>query len=99
MEDYTERVYAHLVTFFDRLEEFHVIQRPFRDYPDLTICHFPHETFASSHLTSLSIKASTWSDSLCLLDGRLKQLRTFHVVVDSMKTDSSISHNSVGPLT
>ena len=97
MEDYTAQVYVHLVTFFDRLEEFNVIQRPFRGYPDLTICHSPLETFSSPYLTSLSIKVSMWSDILRLLDGRLKQLRTFNVEVDSMKTDSSISHNAVGP--
>ena len=94
-EEYTERVYVHLFTSFDNLEEFHVVHRPKRDYPALTIRHLPRETFASSKLTSLTVKVRTWADCLCLLDGRLNELRTLRVQVDWLDTDPSSPHDLV----
>lgn len=95
LEEYSEQVYAHLFTYFDNLEEFHVPDRVFRRCPALSIRNLSRETFASSKLTSLTVKLDTMEDCLCLLDGRLKELRSLDVRVNCMDSPAT-SQTSVG---
>ena len=95
IRDYTKRVYAHILTYFEKLEHLNVIETSFPSYPGVTVRSLPSNTFSSLILTYLSINVATLTDCLCLLDGRLKQLTTFIVRIYSMDIDSSIVRNSV----
>ena len=94
-KEYTKIVYAHILTYFEKLEHFSVGPRTIFGYPCLSICYLPLNACSSSILTYLSINVRTFTDCLCLLDGRLKQLNTFIVQVYTMKTDLSLVHNLV----
>ncbi|CAF3947411.1 unnamed protein product, partial [Rotaria sordida] len=59
----------------------------------LSIRYLPSNTFPSSTLTYLCINVQTFTDFVCLLDGRLKQLSTLIIQLYQMDTDSSVVHN------
>jgi len=82
MKNYTKTVYAHILNYFEKLEHFSVIETTIVGYPSLSVCYLPSNIFSSSTLTHLSINVSTFTDCLCLLDSRLKQLRIFIVFID-----------------
>ncbi|CAF3172243.1 unnamed protein product [Rotaria socialis] len=92
-EEYTKRVYAPILTCFENLKHLNVVERSIPVYPGLSLRYLPSSTFSSSTLTYLCINVITWTDCLCLLDGRLKQLSTLIVKIYRMDTDSSIDHN------
>ena len=92
---YSQIVYAHILSHCQKLERFEVLRKTVYAYPPLSIHRLPTNTFSSSTLTHLSIYVGTFTDCLCLLDGRLKQLNTFIVQVYTMKTDLSLVHNLV----
>ena len=96
VQEYTKRVYAHILTFFEKLEHFNVIQSSFYSYPRLTLRYLPSNTFSSSTLTYLSIHVIGFTDCVYLLDGRLKRLKTFITQICHMDGDSSIVQNLVG---
>jgi hypothetical protein len=83
------------LTYCEKLQHLNVIQTTILGYPGLSIRYLPSSTFSSLTLTYLSINVITFTDCLCLLDGRLKQLRTFIVQIYSLDTDLSIFHNLV----
>jgi hypothetical protein len=83
------------LTYFEKLEHLNVIQTTILGYPGLSIRYLPLNTFSSLTLTYLSINVITFTDCLCLLGGRLKQLRTLIVQIYSLDTDLSIVHNLV----
>jgi len=83
------------LTYCEKLQYLNVIQTTILGYPGLSIRYLPSSTFSSLTLTYLSINVITFTDCLCLLDGRLKQLRTFIVQIYSLDTDLSIVHNLV----
>ena len=96
LTDYTKRVYAHILTYFENLEHFNIIEASTLAYPGLFAHYLPLSTFSSLILTYLCINVHTFTDCLYLLDGRLKQLTTFIVQFYRMDTNSSIVHNLVG---
>lgn len=98
LKEYSTNVYVHILAYCEKLEHFNVIQTPTGFYPSLSIRYLSSSAFASSMLTHLSIKVITFTDCLCLLDGRLKQLQTFIVDVHLMATDLSLVHNMVSML-
>ncbi|CAF4518463.1 unnamed protein product, partial [Rotaria sp. Silwood2] len=63
------------------------------DYPSLSLYCLPRMTFSSSTLTKLCINVVDFYDVCDLLDGRLKQLTTFIVQVDSIDNWRSRSYN------
>lgn len=86
---YSKNVYAHILTYFENLKHFTVIEAALSSYPGLSILYLPSNTFSSSKLTYLRINVHTLTDCLCLLDGRLKQLNTFIVGIHSMDMDDT----------
>ena len=88
----------HILSYCEKLEYFNTIQTSSSFCPSLSIRDLSSNAFASSILTHLSVKVATFTDCLCLLDGRLKQLQTFIVVVQLMTTDLSLVHNMVSRL-
>jgi hypothetical protein len=94
--DYTKRVYGNILSCFENLEHFNVIQTSVRAYPGLAIGYLPSSVFSSSTLTYLRINVGTLDDCLCLLDGRLKQLTTFLVRIYCMYSQTVVSQNMVG---
>ena len=95
LKEYSTNVYVHILSYCEKLEHFNVIQTPTGFYPSLSVRYLSSSAFASSILTHLSIKVATFTDCLCLLDGRLKQLQTFIADVHLMTTDFSLVHNMV----
>lgn len=63
-------------------------------YPGLLLYKSPSDVFHSSILTDLHIHVDTLDDCFCLLDGRLKKLTTFSVVVYSRDCLTMV-HNMV----
>jgi hypothetical protein len=96
LKDYTNKVYAHILTYFENLEYLNVIETPIHAYPALLIDSLLSTTFSSLTLTYLCINVANFNDCLYLLDGRLKQLSTLIVKFYRMDTDSSIIHKLVG---
>ncbi|CAF3189410.1 unnamed protein product [Rotaria sp. Silwood2] len=92
---YTKTVYAHILTYCEKLEHLNVTASSNFVYPSLSIRYLPSNTFSSSTLTYLCINVQTFTDFVCLLDGRLKQLCTLIVQFYQMDTDSSVVHNLV----
>jgi hypothetical protein len=91
--DYTENVYAHILNFFEKLEYLTVTGALCDEYPGLILHGLPSNTFSSSILTYLNINVLNFIDCLYLLDGRLKQLRTFIVRFHFMDIDSLLVSN------
>jgi hypothetical protein len=83
------------LSYFEKLEYLNVIQTTSFGYPGLSVRYLPSDAFSSSTLTYLSINVMTFTDCLCLLDGRLKQLTTFIVRIYSLDTDLSAVNNLV----
>ncbi len=94
MPDYTINVYANILIFFEHLKCFSIIDL-IDGCPCLSLCDFPSTTFYSSTLTKLCIEVENFGDCLCLLDGRIKQLNTFIVVINDIDNHSSVVHNIV----
>ena len=74
-------IYTQIISFFEKLTDFHVDYSSDITCPILSIRDQPSTTFFSSILTKLSILVHYLEDCLCLLDGRLKQLSSFTVSV------------------
>ncbi|CAF4706241.1 unnamed protein product, partial [Rotaria sp. Silwood2] len=62
-------------------------------YSLLSLRNLPLTTCSSSILYKLCINLNCFEDCLALLDGRLKQLTTFIVNIDSTDYHSSIVYN------
>jgi hypothetical protein len=92
--DYTTNVYAQILNFFENLNHLNV-QSFNVECPVLSLRGLPSTTFLSLTLTKLCIAVNYFEDCLCLLDGRLKQLSTFIVVIRYVEDHSSIVSNSV----
>ncbi|CAF2482662.1 unnamed protein product [Rotaria sp. Silwood2] len=96
LKNYTKKVYAHILTYFENLEYLNVIETSISGYPGLVVHYLPLNTFSSVILTYLCINVATLTDCLYVLDGRLKQLSTFIVRIYCMDMDSSFVHKMVG---
>ncbi|CAF3591661.1 unnamed protein product [Rotaria sp. Silwood1] len=84
-EAYTKNVYAVILAFFKNLKHLTIVESSSIDnYPRLSLCDLSPTTFFSSSLTKLCINVNSFDDVHALLDGRLKQLITLIVQVDSI---------------
>jgi hypothetical protein len=61
----------------------------------LSIYNRPPNTCLSSNLSVLSVTVTNFDDCLCLLDGRLDQLFSFSVQIDSIDITPSVIDNVV----
>jgi len=95
MINYTTDIYARTIDFCQNLKHFNVDSSCSGMFPSLSLRGLSSTTFCSSTLTKLCIAVYNLEDCLSLLDGRLKQLSTFIVVIVSVEDHSSIVHNSV----
>ncbi|CAF4603369.1 unnamed protein product [Rotaria sp. Silwood1] len=94
-EEYTANVYAPILTFFENLTHLSIVESSFiSQYPPLSICYLPSNTFFSSILKKLCITVESINDCFHLLDGRLKQLTTFIVEIRYINNNSRIVHNT-----
>ena len=91
-------IYAPIISFFEKLTDFHVDYSSDITCPILSICDQPSTTFFSPILTKLYILVHYLEDCLCLLDGRLKQLSSFTVSVFTCKNVSLPMPNFVSSL-
>jgi len=101
-EEYTQNVYAIVLTFFENLKHLSVVvsfieKYPglIRNYPCLSLYELPPTTFFSPTLTKLCINVTNLYDVYALLDGRLKQLTIFIVQVEFINNPISISYTMV----
>ncbi|CAF4036425.1 unnamed protein product, partial [Rotaria sp. Silwood1] len=84
-EAYTKNVYAAILAFFKNVKHLTIVESSAIDnYPRLSLCDLSPTTFFSSTLTKLCINVNSFDDVHALLDGRLKQLITLIVQVDSI---------------
>ncbi|CAF0981964.1 unnamed protein product [Rotaria sordida] len=84
-EAYTKNVYVVILAFFKNLKHLTIVESSSMDnYPRLSLCDLSPTTFFSSTLTKLCINVKNFDDVQALLDGRLKQLITLIVQVDSI---------------
>lgn len=95
---YTKPVYTDILSYCEKLEYLNVTVSSSFVYPSLSIRYLPSNTFSSSILTYLCINVRTFTDFVCLLDGRLKQLNTLIVQFYEMDNNSSVVHNLVSIL-
>jgi len=95
--EYTNIVYVHLAHLFDKLEYFNVIHDN-REIPLFTLVFLSSTCFSCANLRHLSVNVGRFDDILCLLDGRVNQLTTLIVQIDSMNVDSTRTFNNVRPL-
>lgn len=93
--EYTEQVYVHILSFCENLQHLHVITMSEAYKPILSLRFLPSNMFSSSTLTYLCIDVADWADCLCLLDGRLKQLNTLIIQVNSIPMEFSTRMHSV----
>ena len=91
-------IYTPIISFFEKLTDFHVDYSFDTTCPILSICDQPTTTFFSPILTKLSILVRYLEDCLCLLDGRLKQLSIFTVSVFACKNASLPMPNIVSSI-
>ncbi|CAF1438566.1 unnamed protein product [Rotaria sordida] len=61
----------------------------------LSLDNLPSTICSSSILYKLSVSVNNFGDCLALLDGRLKQLTTFIVIIDNMIYNSSVVYNMI----
>jgi hypothetical protein len=95
MMNYTRNVYARIISFCENLNNFNVDQSFNEECPPLSLHDLPSTTFFSSTLTKLTIGLSCFTDCLCLLDGRLKQLTNLIVTINTSVNSTLIVSNSV----
>jgi hypothetical protein len=95
MINYTTDIYARILDFCQNLKHFNVVSSSGGTFPSLSLRGLSSTTFCSSTLTKLCITVYNLEDCLSLLDGRLKQLSTFIVVIANVEDHSSIVHNSL----
>ncbi len=93
--DCTKNVYARIVSFCKNLINFNIDHSCYINCPLLSFSNLPSTTFVSSTLTKLSAAVNDFEDCLCLLDGRLKQLSSFTVTINTCKNPASTMPNSV----
>ncbi|CAF3943674.1 unnamed protein product [Rotaria sp. Silwood1] len=94
-QQYTENVYARILTFFENLTHLSIVKSSsISGYPPLSIRGLPSTIFFSSILTKLDINVESINDCFHLLDGRLKQLTTFIVQIESIDNNSRTVHNT-----
>ncbi|CAF4161791.1 unnamed protein product [Rotaria sordida] len=94
LEEYTENIYARILTFFENLTHLSIVKSSsISEYPPLSIWYLP-STFSSSILTKLNINVRRIHDCFHLLDGRLKQLKILIVEVGYIDNNLQIIHNT-----
>ncbi|UJR35513.1 hypothetical protein I4U23_028267 [Adineta vaga] len=89
LEFYTVHLYDRILKICENLEHLSYIGSYPHYYPGLKLTNVPFTSFSSSTLNKLSIRLKCFDDCLALLDGRLKQLMTLIIVIESMEYDSS----------
>jgi hypothetical protein len=89
IKHYTKDVYDYILKFFENLEHLSIIEAYPRYYPPLTF------RYLSFTLSKLSVRIISYEDCLALLDGGLKQLTSFTVVINVMQHYSSNLYHMV----
>ena len=92
---YTKDVYDYILKFSKNLKHLSIIDAYPHYYPPLTFRHLSFNLFSSLTLSKLSICIISYEDCLALLDGRLKQLTSFTVVINAMQHYSSNLYHMV----
>ncbi|CAF1387174.1 unnamed protein product [Rotaria sordida] len=93
LDTYTENVYVPIWALFENIKHLTIVSSSLNEYPSLSICNLSPTTYSSSTLTILCVNVFEFNDCLCLLDGRLKQLRTFIVQINYIFNQRLISRN------
>jgi hypothetical protein len=88
-------IYAGSFVLFTNLKHSDVDIHNTYCYSQSLLCDVPSNTCYSSSIVYLRIKLNTFDNCLCLLDGRLSQLQTFIVKVDTICDTSMIINNTV----
>jgi hypothetical protein len=87
----TKYVYEYTLKLFENLKHFSVIGC----VQLLSVDDLASTTWLSLKLNKLCVDVCNFEDCLALLDGRLKQLTTFIVNIDSPEDDLSTIYNIV----
>ncbi|CAF4031660.1 unnamed protein product [Rotaria magnacalcarata] len=91
--DYTKDVYVHIFNFFTNLKHLSIAKSSSGMCQGLLLRDLSSTTFSSSILIKLCINVHGIDDCLSLLDGRLENLLTLIVFMDSVKNHSSTMQN------
>lgn len=101
-KEYSETIYSHICVTFEHLKYLNISILSYHDqYPSaknqysVSLYDLSSTGFFSSTLTELHIHVTAFKDFVCLLDGRLKQLRRLFVEVDYMSNRIPPSANRV----
>ena len=88
---YRYGVHIHIVKFFQNLQHLSI-----SGLSSLLVFHNSSlTTCSSSILRKLCVSVKSFRECLALLDGRLKQLTTFIIIIDGSNHDSSVVYNMV----
>ncbi|CAF1316810.1 unnamed protein product [Rotaria sordida] len=84
-------VHGYILRFFKSLKHLSITGL----HSVLSLDNLPSTICSSSILYKLSVSVNNFGDCLALLDGRLKQLTTFIVIIDNMIYNSSVVYNMI----
>ncbi len=87
-------MHGYILKFFENLKHLSITGSPRL----LSLRNLPLTTCSSSTVSKLCVYVNRFEDCLALLDGRLKHLTTFTVIMDYANYDSSVVYNMVSLL-
>ncbi|CAF1478541.1 unnamed protein product, partial [Rotaria magnacalcarata] len=83
-KNYTKNVYGVTLIFFENFKDLTIEPLSINNHLPLSLKDSSPSTFFSSTLTKLCLNVVNFDHCLALLDGRLRQLVTFIVQIDSI---------------
>jgi hypothetical protein len=94
--DLVVNVYANIFTLFKKLTHLEFGKSNSSQHRPLSLYCLPSNICFSSNIIHLCIRVVVFDDCLCLLNGRLRQMKTFIVTVDHfLPVVSKNIHNTV----
>ncbi len=89
---------ALIFSICNKLTTFDISRFTASEQAQLLLHNRPPTTCSSSQLRSLFVNVATFDDCLCLLDGRLTQLSSLTVNIESIDRSSTVTNDMVGRL-
>ena len=95
LKEYTKKISGIILAFFAHLKHLTIMPSSFNNCSLLSFYKLSSLTFSSSSLTTLCVNVDDFNDCLALLDGRLQQLNTLIIEIDSIHYQTSESYKMV----
>jgi hypothetical protein len=95
LAEYTKKISGIILAFFAHLKHLMIVSSSLNNCSFLSLYTLSPMTFSSSRLTTLCVNVDNFNDCLALLDGRLPQLNTLIIEIDSIHYHTSRSYKMV----